>query len=78
MKKTNQSIPTAPSSSAPDAPDSSDSPAKGGFKNLPPINLGHGPRAILSNVKTAPGRRLTPDEIVASEQKQHDYFNTQS
>jgi len=40
----------------------------------PPLSLGHGPSAILRNVKTAPGRRLTPDETVALTKKQRDFM----
>lgn len=39
-----------------------------------PINLGHGPSAILRNVNTAPGRKLTPDEIAVFNAKTKAFF----
>lgn len=43
------------------------------FQN--PISLGHGPSAILHNVNTAPGRRLTPDEIAVFNAKTKAFFD---
>jgi hypothetical protein len=45
------------------------------LKSLPPINLGYGRGTILSNLKTAPARTLTEEEVQASLQKQRDYLN---
>ena len=45
------------------------------LKNLPRINLGHGRGTILSNLKTAPARTLTEEEVQASLQKQRDYLH---
>jgi|GEM_PF-3254183 len=39
-----------------------------------PINLGHGPSAILRNVNTAPGRQLTPLEAVDLDAKTKAFF----